>query len=187
VGLVATLFLRLPLEAGYLIPAVPFVRLLLGSCSSRDSFRLACLGLIASPFFLAIVALPERDPRGIALLAHRRLADHEVALTLAGSLPVDQWRRRWDVVHAGAILAAADMVREPSLLAVGFGMPIVQLLNAGDTHRGLVEFVPFLTGEDLQGNRCAGRRLLYVPGVEDFNLMTEEIDLPALGGQRLAI
>ena len=50
VVLYAAAYLRLPLEAGYLLPAVPFVLLLLGRLLAHQMFRRVCIGMCLSPF-----------------------------------------------------------------------------------------------------------------------------------------
>jgi hypothetical protein len=67
IGLYVIVFLRLPLEAGYLIPVVPLVLAWLALRLPQRGFVALCLALIASPFVLdleATSALPPslRDP-----------------------------------------------------------------------------------------------------------------------------
>ena len=68
----AALFFRLPVESGYLIPIVPFVILLLGRTRGARLFRLACIGLVVSPFVFGVSRLGSAPGwADIALAQHR--------------------------------------------------------------------------------------------------------------------
>ncbi|MCB9768610.1 MAG: hypothetical protein H6752_10475 [Candidatus Omnitrophica bacterium] len=49
--LYGTLYLAMPHESGYLIPAIPFVILLFGKILPKEGFRTVCILLALSPFF----------------------------------------------------------------------------------------------------------------------------------------
>ena len=54
VVLVILAYLRLPVEAGYLLPLVPLVLIGLSAVLTRVQFRWLCVALIVSPFVLGI-------------------------------------------------------------------------------------------------------------------------------------
>jgi hypothetical protein len=59
--LLGAIFLRLPHEAGYLIPALPFVLLLLGRFLQMTVFKIVCGVLILSPFIWGLSVWPEKS------------------------------------------------------------------------------------------------------------------------------
>ena len=60
VGLVVCLYLRLPHDEGYLLPAVPLVVLALAAWSTPMRFRAVCAALLVSPFLFGIDASPPK-------------------------------------------------------------------------------------------------------------------------------
>src|SRR5205823_14811914 len=64
VGLECLLYLRLPHDEGYLLPAVPFVLLLAAACAPRTWLRAACAGILLSPFVLGVDVVPPK--KGVA-------------------------------------------------------------------------------------------------------------------------
>ncbi len=69
VALVALLYVRLPHDEGYLIPAVPFILLALAACVTPNRFRAVCAALLLSPFLLGVDVEPPKKgatPAGAA-------------------------------------------------------------------------------------------------------------------------
>lgn len=63
VALVGLLYVRLPHDEGYLIPAVPFVLLAVAASLTPTRFRAVCVALLLSPFLLGVdVEPPKKGP-----------------------------------------------------------------------------------------------------------------------------
>jgi hypothetical protein len=127
----AALFLRLPAESAYLIPAVPFVLLLLWHMLKPSAFALLCVALIASPWLCDVARPPPyaraydsddppaRVPRGLPHVNRR------------GPVLREQHNRRRQMT---GIWRALDSI------PVEHGLPI--LVSAGSYTVYLSEMVP---------------------------------------------
>src|SRR5262249_14614448 len=106
------LYLRLPHDEGYLVPAVPFALLLLAGFVPRPAFRAVCACVLISPFVLGVDAVPpkkgvepdRRSPLAITLPAGGHAA---VLDPLRGPLLQDHDKR----VRAAAIVTRVASVR----------------------------------------------------------------------------
>jgi hypothetical protein len=58
--MIVALYLRLPDDEGYLIPAVPFVLLLLAAYAPRGVVRALCVALLVAPFAAGVDAAPPK-------------------------------------------------------------------------------------------------------------------------------
>ena len=154
IGIYAVAFVRLPVEAGYLIPAVPFVILLVGRLTRRPVFVLVCVALLVSPF----VSITRT---GIA----------------AGPVLLDRESRLARMGFVDRVLAAGNALPGRNLVVVGGWLPQVQetlLSRAGKGFRVTVTY-PTLSPEPSWGNPSAtvwqaGHMTRYVLRVDDAQL-----------------
>jgi hypothetical protein len=154
-------FVRLPHEAGYLLPVVPFVILLLGVWTKPREFRALCLSLALSPFLLGI------DAKGIHWDGPI-LRDHA------------QREERMSVVEE--VMRATDEVKVPAVLSTGWYLPMIEAELGSDTN-GPIQFVGLISADDLQRYRDAGRLVYYLPQVREYNLRVHGFDLADAGAR----
>lgn len=130
-------FIRLPLEAGYLIPAVPLVLIWLGLRLPHRGFVALCVALFVSPFFLSIEsdsALP-RGVREPAVGFH--VAGAQIRLVPHGPLRVERARVEAETDSLGRLAAAAGAVPRPAIVLAG-GLWTKLTLTLGGEGEGLV-------------------------------------------------
>ena len=117
--LYGTAFVRLPLEAGYLIPAVPLVLIWLGLRLPHRGFVALCVALFVSPLFLSL----ESDsalPRGVKEPAVRlHVAGAQMRLVPHGTLLVERARTEAETDSLGRLAAAAGVVPRPAIVLAG--------------------------------------------------------------------
>jgi len=158
-------FLRLPLEAAYLIPIVPFVLLLIGLILPQR-LTAALSGILLIAPFVAI------NTSGISLNGPI-LYDHTVR-----SAEVELVDRVLDMVHTlpeGSVIVAGTLLPEIEVREYG---------NRDDAHE-LLYLVNSV--EAYQKYTDAGRQVYYIPGMESFNRRIYGLDLAALGAQSLPL
>jgi hypothetical protein len=165
IALYIAAFLRLPDEAGYLLPVVPFVLLVV--CLLAPPW-LACAmaaALLCSPF----VAL---DRHGIGLRGPI-LQDHAVRVSQQRTLE--------------AILAAADRLPRPAVIVSGWVLPRIELALGGD-QRGRSRFVYLIEGRgDYQHYVDAGYEMYFLPGVDLYESQSHDLELAELGAKQLPV
>ncbi len=158
-------FLRLPDEAGYLVPVVPMV--LLG------------LSLVEPPWLVAVLALVLICSPFIALDRH--------GLGLRGPILEDHAVRVSQQQSTGAILAAAARLPGPAVIVAGWVLPRLELA-LGTDRQGTHRFIYLVEGlEDYQHYLADGNRVYFVPGVELYESQAHELELPELGAQALSV
>jgi len=181
-------FLRLPHEPAYLIPAVPFVLILLGRYMNRKVFIAICVALIASPFVLSVgqvddgIAYGDRWQSGYAW--ELELRGRRFAVEPLGPIFVEHNRRLAGQAYVERILEAADALEQRSVIVAGQWLPKLEV-PAGGTKRGNAEFVYLLDRARLERYRGAGYRIFFLPDVFLFNRSIYDIDLSYEGASVL--
>jgi hypothetical protein len=161
ITLFAVAFLRLPHEAGYLIPVVPFVLLVLALNLKRRLFMALCLVILASPFLTFG-------------------ASGSVFGLRAG--PLLHWQRQrvknYEYIHS--IVTARNTLPDRSVIVVAWWQPQVLALQNHD-QPGDREFVYYLNEQRLQYWLDRDYTVFYVQDVADHNLRKFGVDLAAVG------
>lgn len=176
VAMVGVVFLRLPHEPGYLIPAIPFVLLLLSRVLPRSIFRAVCLALLVSPFVFGVYTAgrlnsPQPSRSAVALPG----SDSLLLDPLKGAILADHSARVASTELAARVILHSENLPARSVVVTGSWLWWVkQSLPEGS---GWPEFVWTLSAEELAGRLRAGQPVYYVPGTEAGNLAT--VPLPA--------
>ncbi len=118
-GLYGLLYLRLPLEAAYLIPAVPFVVGWLGLALPQRAFRVVCVLLLLSPLVLdleAASAVPERLRRPALRLD---VGPMQMRLLPLGPAFTERARMAAEIERVQALTWGAGEVERPAVVVAG--------------------------------------------------------------------
>jgi hypothetical protein len=160
VSLYFVAFLRLPHQSGYLIPAVPFVLLVLVHFVPRPLYRGTCVLLILSSFVTV-----------------GRHGVHE------GPIFVDRQTRREDVWFVGKLIETIRGLPDGSLVVVGWYLPLIEASaadpgQAADIDRTVLARVLYLVdGPTLDALSGSGTKVYYLPQVREFNRARYGVDL----------
>ncbi len=166
VAIYGLLYLRLPHEGGYLIPAVPLVILLVGRLLDRRAFVAFCGALVLSPFLLSV-------DRAGCHVAGAVLRDHEI---------------RRDAHHLVATLIADNDTRleEKRVVVVGWYEPHI-VAAVGANRRGQTQYVSLLSAGDVEDWRQRGYALFYLPEIQDYNRNIHRVDLGRIGATAIVL
>lgn len=182
-------FLRMPFDAGYLMPAVPVVLILAARLLARPAFVALCATLIVSPLTLEVAEIgkpgspaPSRLAMTVPVLGRPVVID-----PLQGPLAWDQARRRAQLRHRDRIRAATDAV-------AGAGAE-VRVISDGWTaflgvdHRAAAppggRFVHALDAARAAELRARGVRIFYLPEAQWNYRATHGVGLESLGAEPL--
>lgn len=156
----AALYLWLPAEAAYLIPAAGMLLLLLSASAPRAVHAALCAVLLLSAFLPADLAGPSKGP----LLAERAARAERIA-------------------QAEGILAASRRLPDDSVVAVGGYQPYMRLLPGSrpDGAASGAEFVYAISTTDIERYRAEGVAVYYSKGMAERNLAWMGVDLAAAG------
>ena len=152
---IVCVYLSLPHEAGYLIPALPFMLLLFARLLTRPLFVGLCAALVISPFILGVYTpgrpnSPQPSPLTIASPIDQSL---RIDLLL-GPIAADHSARTTAAAFATQVIGASQRLPAHSVVAVGSWLPWVTLsLPPG---QAWPEFVSLLGPTEL-ANRLRGR------------------------------
>jgi hypothetical protein len=159
IALYGIAFLRLPHQAGYLVPVVPFVLLLLHALCARWVFLAVCAALAVSSLISFGRSGPARGPV---------LQDHAARLA--------------DLAGLERIAAAADRLPAGCVVVTGHWHPKLELYR-GLRARGGAQFVWLLGADDARRAAC----VYYLPDQNDYNIEELGADLVELGARPLLI
>jgi len=181
VVIVFALYLRLPHDEGYLIPALPFMLLLFASALPRPAFRVAALALVLSPFLLGADLVPPK--KGLVPLTRSAAC---LRRTVSGQLLVV------DVLRGPVIQDHDKRVRAQMILDDAFpllsALPDSSLLLAG-TLAGPVflrhwrdpEFADVVPLAEIEKRVAAGKHVYYLPDLPDRTKRIYRYDLTRTG------
>jgi hypothetical protein len=165
IGLYLVAFLRLPDEAGYLVPLVPFALLALSLLAPSWLMQGLAVALLCSPF--------------VALDRH--------GLSLRGPMLEDHAVRASQQQATEAILAAADRLPGRAVIVAGWVLPRLQLALGGD-QRGPHRFVYLVEGRgDFEHYVAEGYRVYFLPKVELYESQAHDLELSELGAKELPV
>ncbi len=182
VVLYAAAYLRLPLESGYLLPAVPFVLLLLGRLLAQRMFRWACVGLCLSPFICYLGRAGAAPPPSYSpWTTSLTVAGQGFTLDLPrGPVLHDYQERRHGLDFVDRVLRAAEALPPGSVIVVGYWLPQIQV-RLGDGAPNGARFTYLLDAAEWDRCRAEGTPVYYLPEMTAFNLEARGLDLRQAG------
>ncbi len=162
VALYVLAYLRLPDQAGYLLPIVPATLFLLGRYTPRVAFQACCVCIIVSPFL-------ELSSTGVQPGAI--LADHQARKQMIGAIA--QFVR----------FTEANLPGENLVVVAGWEPMISVLSPAGATRN---HYVYLATEADVQQAQAAGWGIAYAsPSTRQYNHKVKAVDLAEYGAKDL--
>lgn len=133
-------FSRLPLEAGYLIPIVPFVIILFGSFQRRIVLTLLCASLIISPF--VSIGRSGINP---------------------GQIFNDYQSRKKSIVYIDNVLQKSNSISNQKIVIVGHWLPQVKSrLSLSQIDDSKTKFVYSLTTSEIAEYELQGYKIYYL-------------------------
>jgi hypothetical protein len=173
------IFLRLPDDAAYLLPVVPFGLLALATWLSPRSLMLLSIMLVASGFFMKLREV--RRVGGPVLSSFSIPLGRSLALELPGPIFADHERRRSEEAFADSTLAAVSNLPHGSALFVADWFPILTFKASNPA------IVQYPTEAQIRQLRSRSALILYLPDVQRDVQTKTGIDLVANGGQVLDV
>jgi hypothetical protein len=156
-------FLRAPFEAGYLIPLVPFVLLILCLLYPPAYLRVVSVALL--PAFL--LAPGEHDPAKPAAILH----DHRI--------------REQRQLQTTRILEKVNTLPEGAILVAAWELPQI-LVNLSKAEQEKYIYIYFITSdEQLREYQRLGHDVYFLEGLDYYNLQIYQVDLVKLGARPL--
>jgi hypothetical protein len=182
----AIAYLRLPIKAFYLIPAVPFTLLLLARLLPRAAFAAVCLAVVASPWLLEVSQAGRPDSLAPTLGTVTLPAGGQRWLVdlLRGPIFADHERRALDMRYVDECLARARRLPGESVVAAYDWLPQIRV-RLGGKREGRVEYVYLLTHAELDGLRLRGVPVYDLAGAEAENVKVNGVSLRANGSRAL--
>jgi hypothetical protein len=165
IALYLAAFLRLPDEAGYLLPAVPFV--------------LLSMALLTPPWAAGALA--------VALMLSPWVAFHHAMPALDGPIVEDHLVRESQQRSTRAVIEAVARLPGRAAIVCGWVLPRITLALNGD-EEGPHQFIYLVENlGDYQHYVADGRDLYYLPGVDLYESQAHELELSELGARQLEV
>jgi len=171
-------FLKLPMEAGYLMPLIPFVILIFGKYLYDKAFEFLCIMLICSPFLATIGPLDRLDASTPSALSFNfTAASEDLSFDLLKG-PIVSYNSRRDngVKFVNKILESIDSVKTQSVLVSGrwYNQLLVQ---QGDTMKKNMLFKSYLDENEAVYYFAKGYDIYFMPKQDYYNKIMRGIDL----------
>lgn len=167
------LFMRLPLESGYLVPIVPFVFILIGILVSeffdRRHAYIFYMALILSPFL-------------ISSLGHN--------IVLPGSIFTNHLLRNRQILETKRYLDCLEELEHSSVIVGGYKLAFLEAIMY-DYDKGLIDkhrYVYYIVNrEEVEDYRKQHMEVYYLDGIPEENYAATGIDLNQLGLKPLCV
>jgi hypothetical protein len=182
------LFLRLPHEAAYLVPGVPFALLLLFRALSPPRATLVAVALALSSLTCKVSESGKADevPAGPfttrVTLAGRALEVH----AWPGPVPYDRERRRRGTRYARAVRDSAAAFDHPVAIVAYEWLPQLRVLSGGDGE-ARTRYLYLVDAARLDSLRAAGTEVFDLPGASWETERRWGFDLRAHGSRPLPV
>ncbi len=166
VALYLVAFLRLPAEAGYLIPLIPFVLLLVALYVRRWVMIILVVAIVVTPFvdFPCPTCIGRPGP---------------------GRLITDYESRKQSLEYVDAVLAEAAQLSGNNVVVAAWWEP--HLLRMRRSYPNMnVEYVYFLDSSRLIQWQERGYSVFYLPTIADYNRQLHDVDLRTVGNELIA-
>ena len=188
VALELLLYLRLPHDEGYLLPAVPFTLLLAAACAPRAWFRAACIGGIVSAFVLGVDVVPPKKgvaPRVRSPWARSYAAGaYAVVLEpLRGPLLQDHDKRERAAAIVSRVIAVRHSLPQRTLLFAG--VLCAELTDRLPQDRAHPWYTDYLLEPELRTALAEGSAVYLLPGVRERVVHVAGYDPIAAGARPL--
>ena len=157
------IFLRLPHDGAYLIPAIPFLLLLMGHYLPRRAFQSLCIALIVSSFVFNL---------------------EKSGFYLAGPVFRDYAAREQTSSIVAAVLKADAESAGKRVIVSGWFLPLIEASLDASVVRP-AKYVSLLTSQQLQDYVDKGFAVYYLPEMREYNRRIHKYDLGELGAQPL--
>jgi hypothetical protein len=188
IGLVVVLYLRLPHDEAYLIPALPFTLALLSAWTPRTPFRIALGFILLAPFLLGIDVVPPK--KGVAPLRYSPLAiegriAHERAIIepTRGPLLMDHDKRTRMMALVRETLPALDRMPAGGLLLAGNLNPVLFYYQPEDPAH--IRYLDMLPRARVDERLRRGESVYYLPDVRSRTIRMLGYDLRDTGAREL--
>ena len=190
IGVFVAGFLRLPFDAGYLLPAVPVALLLAGRLLAARAFAVLCASVIVSAVTLEVAEIGKPDsPTPSPLSVTLQIAGRPVVIdALQGPMVWDRERRRAQLRHRDRIRAAADVAAD------GDGGTVMIISDGWTAYLGVDHHAATPPGRRfvhrLDAARAAelsrgGVRIFYLPEAQWNHRAVHGVGLESLGAAPL--
>lgn len=187
IAIVTLVFLRLPHEAGYLIPAVPFVLLLFARALPPRGFAGLCIAIVVSSLVVKVSepGKPDSPPPG-PFGRVMTVGDHDFQIdVLRGPILHDLARRNEMVRYAGRVRDRVRTMPSHATLIAYEWLPPLRVLAHGN-QLGTTRLVYLLSPAELDSARRIGP-VVHLPSAEPETMRRYGYDLDAHGSPKLDV
>lgn len=170
IALQLAVFLRLPFKAEFFIPALPFILIAWAAHNPGSWARYAAYVSMASCLFFGFdYKSPWRGAEPLDFHWSFEAGGKTIFCSpLQGPISIDQSKRR---VRSQTVLQSIEVLQEsaPSLVVAGWYLPELVLRYPEGHH--LIEH--YASEAEIDSAQMAGLRILYLPEIEDQNVLME--------------
>ncbi len=162
IALWVLMYLCLPHDPAYLIPAIPFALILLGQWLNPKVAAVASIVIVLGSFGQVC---------------------NSGVICRAGILDNHEARER-NARKVETVIARARATEKPSTIVIGWWLPQVEASVGANSDKS-VEFVYLLDSTELARLGSEGRNLYYLDEIAGFNRARMKVDLAGAGGRAL--
>ena len=175
-------YLKLPQKSAYLIPALPFILILLSVYLDEKKLRWTCFLLLLSPFAFGFnLADDKRGSVPSALSASFRVSGQEICFDMIkGPLWADISKRKQKMNYVDHVIEYCAKNKENRIVISGWWYNEIEVTLHRKNLPGMENnFVFYIDKEQMDRYRADGYELYYLPEQERYNDEYSKMDYTA--------
>lgn len=175
-------YLKLPMEAGYLVPIVPFIILIFGKYLVDKAFNIFALALIISPFIANVAPADRLDaPSKSFLSSELHIAGEDLIFDLLhGPIVSYESRREKAMQFTSQVLHNLDTIHRKTLIISGRWYTQM-MVERTDTSFHTIQFIDHINQKNLLTYIEEGFDIYYLPYQDHFNKLIYDFELNEFG------
>ncbi|MEP7262923.1 MAG: hypothetical protein ABI772_00420 [Bacteroidota bacterium] len=163
-------FINLPLKSAFMIPAIPFIFLLMAKfLTERQSVILACLFIISSFCFGINLKDSNRGNIPSAVSCSFKIASQEVTFDLLKGPVIAEYEKQKNILEfTDNVLTRASTIKHRSVVIAGWYLNFIQK-KGRHLNNDIVKCVYYIDADSVSGYKVNGYDVYYLPLQEQFN------------------
>ncbi len=163
-------FIKLPLKSAFLIPALPFLVIMLALWLSKRQMIILTVTMIFSSFFFGInLADANRGSIPSSCSYQTVVSGQEVALDLLNGPVIADYQKQMNLIkYADKVLDKSNSFNRPSVVIAGFYLNFIEARKQNN-YNNRVQYVYYISNDSMQVYLKQGFDLYYLPMQDQFN------------------
>lgn len=163
-------FIRLPLKSAFMIPAIPFIILLMAKLlTDKQATILASMFIISSFCFGVNLKDSNRGNTPSPVSTSFKIAGQEVAVDVLKGPVIAEYEKQNNILgFTNYVVGRASEIKQQSVVIAGWYLNFILMNNHGQNN-SLLKYVYYIDADSVSGYKANGYDVYYLPLQDQYN------------------